>query len=105
MTDEILRIVVGDRVNTSVVVGLCLEVDHAISGLQTNLKLFTRKQVWLSAGLREGLQILGLITRLLINELSSGFVAEFTPFHGNARSNQRPLILNSESLNLFDGLF
>ena len=90
LTDEILRVVAGDRIDASIVVGLRLHVDHAVSGLQTDFKLFPVEQVWLTSLLLECLQIVCALTGLLVDELTIVVVTELAALHSNARLNQRP---------------
>ena len=90
LTDEILRVVAGDRIDASVVVGLRLNVDHAVSGLQTDFKLFPVEQVWLTSLLLECLQIVCALTGLLVDELTIVVVTELAALHSNARLDQRP---------------
>ena len=90
LTDEILRVVAGDRIDASVVVGLRLNVDHAVSGLQSDFKLFPVEQVWLTSLLLECLQIVCALTGLLVDELTIVVVTELATLHSNARLDQRP---------------
>ena len=89
LTDEVLCIVAGDSVNTSVVVCLRLDIDHTVRCLQTNFELFSVKQIWLTTLFRERLQIICTLTGLLVDELTIVIVTELAALHSNARLNQR----------------
>ena len=89
LTDEVLRVVARDRIHTSVVVGLGLNVNHFVSGLETDFELLSVEQIRLSALLLERFKIVGALTGLLVNELTIVVVTELAALHGDARLDQR----------------
>ena len=90
LTNEILSVIAGDRIDTSIIIGLRLNIDHAMSGLQTNFELFSVKQVWLTSLLLESLQIVCTLTGLLVDKLTIVVVTELAALHSNTRLDQRP---------------
>ena len=89
MTDEVLGVVTGASVHTTVIVGLSLQVDHFVGGLEADLKLFTLELVHLPASLLEGLQIVGALTGLLVNELTVVVVTKVLALHSHSVTDQR----------------
>ena len=89
LTDEVLRIVAGDSIHTSVIVGLSLNVDHFVSCLKTDFELLPVEQIRLSALFLERFKIVGALTGLLVNELTIVVVTELAALHSDARLDQR----------------
>ena len=88
--DEVLRIVRGDLVNTSVVVCLRLAVDHLIGGLEADFKFLAVQNVRLTALLGERFKIIGAFTWLFIDHLTIVVVAKLFAFHSDASLDKRP---------------
>ena len=53
LSDKVLSIVVGDRIDTPIVVGLRLVIDHAIGGLETDFQFAELSLVHLGTHLAE----------------------------------------------------
>ena len=95
LTNEILRIVVRDSVNTSIVVCLSLNVDHTVGCLEADLKLFARHQIELTL-LLEGLKVIGALTWLLVDHLTVIIIAELAALHRDPRTDKRSMTLKIE---------
>ena len=89
LSNEVLRVVVGNSIDRAVVVGLRLEVDHLPGRLETNLQLFAVESVHLPALFLNILQIVSALTRLFVNELTVTVVAEILSLHGHISADQR----------------
>ena len=99
LPDEVLSIVVGDGIHRTIVVGLCLKVNHLAGGLKANFKLFAVYSVHLISLLLHVLEIVGALSWLLFNHLSQ-FGTELLSLHGDTSSDQRPTDIKLEQLGI-----